>query len=84
MQHNLRRYELIGLILIFLAGTSLGIGLYMVIWGANRPLFYGSLDHLIKGKELLLFPLFFGTSALLWVLGKIELREALPGKKKRW
>ena len=41
MQHNLRRYELIGLILIFLAGTSLGIGLYMVIWGANRPLFYG-------------------------------------------
>lgn len=62
----------------------MGIGLYVVLWGANRPLFYGSLDQLIRGREFLLFPLFFGLGALLWVLGKIELREAMPGKKRRW
>lgn len=84
MQHNLRKYELIGLLLIFLSGTSLGIGIYIASWGANRPLFYGSLEHLIKGRELLIFPLFFGTAALLWALGHIELREAMPGKKRKW
>jgi len=84
MGHNLQTYEIIGLILIFLGGTTLGIGLYVVLWGANRPLFYGSLDQLIRGREFLLFPLFFGLGALLWVLGKIELREAMPGKKRRW
>jgi len=84
MQHNLRKYELIGIFMIFLAGTSLGIGLYIVAWGANRPLFYGSLGHLIKGNEYLIFPLFFGTAAVLWVMGQIELKEALPGKKKKW
>lgn len=84
MVSNLKRHEIIGIILIFLAGTSFGIGLYITIWGANRPLFYGSLDFLLKGNEFLLFPLFYGVAALLWVLGKIELKEALPGRGKRW
>lgn len=82
MKHNLRRHEMIGLILVFLAGTCLGIGLYITFWGANRPLFHDSIDYLIKGKELLLFPLFYGSAALLWSLGQIELKEARPGKKR--
>ena len=82
MKHNLRKHEFIGLILIFLAGTFFGLGLYITIWGANRPIFYGSLDFLIIGKEFLLFPIFFGSAALLWVLGKIELKDVLPGKRR--
>lgn len=82
MKHNIRIHEVIGLILIFLAGTSFGVGLYITIWSAIRPLFYGSMDYLLSGKEFLLFPLFFGSSAVLWVLGKIELKEVLPGKRR--
>ena len=82
MKHNLRKHEIIGLILIFLAGTSFGIGLYIALWSAFRPIFYGSLDYLLSGKEFLLFPIFFGSAAVLWVLGKIELKGVLPGKRK--
>jgi len=82
MKHNLRRHEIIGIILLFLAGTSFGIGLYITVWGASRPIFYGSLDYLLSGKEFLLFPVFFGSAAVLWVLGQIELKEVLPGKRK--
>ncbi len=80
--HNLRRHELLGLSFIFIAASLFGLGLYLVVWGANRPIFYGSLDYLVKGKELLLFPLLFGTAAVLWALGGIELREATPGKRR--
>ncbi|MAG08101.1 hypothetical protein CMO89_01400 [Candidatus Woesearchaeota archaeon] len=83
MPHNIRKHEFIGLLLIFLAGTCLGIGLYLTIWGANRPIFYNSLDYLIKGKEMLIFPIFFGIGGILWVLGKIELKEAMPGRNLR-
>ena len=83
MKHNLRKHEIIGLILIFLAGTFFGVGLYIIFWAANRPIFYGSLDYLLSGKEFLLFPIFFGSAAILWVLGQIELKEIMPGKK-RW
>jgi len=82
MKSNLRKHEIIGLVMMFLSGTCLGIGLYLTFWGANRPIFYGSLDYLIKGKEFLLFPLFYGLAALLWALGNIEIKEALPGKKR--
>lgn len=82
MPHNLRKYEIIGLVLIFLAGTLFGIGIYMAVWGANRPIFYGSLDYLLEGKEFLLFPLLFGLAALFWAIGNIELKEALPGKRR--
>jgi len=79
----MRKHEFIGLLLIFLAGTCLGTGLYLTVWGANRPIFYNSLDYLIKGKELLIFPIFFGIGLILWVLGKIELKEAMPGRRLR-
>jgi len=82
MKHNLRKHEIIGLILLFLAGTTFGIGLYIIMWGANRPIFYNSLDYLLRGKEFLLFPIFFGASAVLWSLGKIELKDILPGKRR--
>jgi hypothetical protein len=78
---NLRRHEYMGLMLIFLSGTLIGLGLYITIWGAVRPLYYDNLDYLIQGKELLLFPLFYGLGFVLWSLGKIELKEAMPGKK---
>ena len=81
-RHNLRKHELLGLIFLFIAGSLLGIGLYLTIWGANRPVFYGSLDYLIHGKEWLLFPLLYGTAAVLWALGNIELKEAMPGKRR--
>lgn len=81
MKSNVRRHELMGLLLVFLSGTCLGIGLFITYWGANRPLFYGSLDYLLGGRELIIFPLFFGTAALLWVLGQIELKEMRPGKR---
>ena len=83
MKHNLRQHEIMGLVLIFLSATAFGIGLYITIWAAIRPLYYGSLDYLLSGKEFFLFPLFFGAAGLLWVLGKIELKEAQPGKKRR-
>ncbi len=81
-RHNLRKHELLGLFFLFLAASLFGIALYLTFWGANRPLFYGSLDYLLKGKELLLFPLLYGTAAVLWALGRIELKEATPGKRR--
>ncbi|MBI4150374.1 hypothetical protein HY488_03145 [Candidatus Woesearchaeota archaeon] len=81
-RHNLRKHEILGLLFLFFAASLFGLGLYLIMWGANRPIFYGSLDYLLNGKELLLFPLLFGTAAVLWALGSIELREATPGKRR--
>ncbi|MEK6923251.1 MAG: hypothetical protein AABW84_00945 [Nanoarchaeota archaeon] len=78
VKHNLRKHEAIGLILVFTGATWLGFGIYGTLLAANRLLL--TQVPLIAGKELLLFPLFFGVGALLLSLGKIELREALPGK----
>ncbi|MCX6707614.1 MAG: hypothetical protein NT001_05755 [Candidatus Woesearchaeota archaeon] len=81
MKHNLRRHELMGLLFIFLAATCIGIGLYFTLMGAiGRPLLRQSTDYFLKGKEFILFPLFYGVGALLWELGKIEIKEATPGK----
>jgi hypothetical protein len=82
MVSDLKRHEIIGLIMIFCAGSLIGLGLYITFWGANRPIFYGSIDYLISGKEFLLFPLFYGLGFVLWALGHIELKEAMPGKRK--
>ena len=82
MKSNLKKHEFIGLVMIFLSGTLLGMGLYITFWGANRPLFYGSLEQLIRGKEFLLFPMFYGLGLVLFALGQIELKEALPGKRQ--
>jgi len=81
-KHNLRKHEILGLVFLFIAGSLLGLGLYLTAWAAYRPIFYGSSAYLLKGKELLLFPLIFGTAAVLWALGRIELKEAMPGKRR--
>ena len=78
MKHNLKQHEVIGLFLVFLGATWLGLGLYGTLLAANRLLL--AQVPLIAGKELMIFPLFYGFGALMIALGKIELREALPGK----
>lgn len=83
MKHNLRTHEVIGLVLVFLGATSLGIGLYLTLLGAiGRPLLHQSSDYFIKFKEFILFPIFYGVGALLLSLGGIELKEAMPGKNR--
>ena len=75
MKHNLRHHELAGLALIFVGAMSFGVGLYYIIWSAMR-------SRSIVGKELLIFPALFGIGFLLYELGKIELKEIPPGKKR--
>ena len=83
MKHNVRIHEFIGLILIFLGATCFGIGLYLTLVGAiGRPLLHQDSDYFLKLKDFVLFPIFYGIGALLWSLGKIELKEALPGKNR--
>ena len=83
MVTNFRKHEFIGLLMIFMGGTLLGFGLYLTMWGANRPIFYGSLQYLMTGREFIVFPLFFGLGLVLLALGKIELKEMVPGKGRR-
>lgn len=75
---NLRRHEVLGLVYQFLGATAIGIGVHFAAWAAVRSLFYRELAN-VRGAEWLLFPLLFGTGAVLWSLGKIELKEAQPG-----
>jgi len=81
VKHNFRLHELIGLILLFIGATWLGLGLYATSLGANRFL----VEHLplLSGSELLIFPIFYGLGVVLLALGTIELREAMPGKNRR-
>ena len=83
LRSNLRKHEVIGLILVFLSWTSLGYGLYILLWAVNRATILGGPEHLLHGKELLVVPLFFGTAAVLNELGRVELKEACPGKHRR-
>ena len=78
---NFKQHEYVGLFLIFLGATWLGFALYGTFLAANRLLLANV--PLIAGRELLVFPLFYGFGALMLVLGSIELREALPGKGRR-
>ena len=78
MKHNLKQHEHIGLFLIFLGATWLGFAIYGTMLAANRLLL--AQVPLIAGKELLMFPIFYGLGAMILVLGQIELREAMPGK----
>ncbi|MBN2368059.1 hypothetical protein JXC34_03495 [Candidatus Woesearchaeota archaeon] len=80
MRSNLKKHEFIGLVMIFISGTLIGIGLFSTFWLANRPLLSGT-NTLISAKEMLVFPIFFGLGFILWALGQIELKEALPGKR---
>ena len=80
MVANLKKHEHMGLLMIFLGASWLGLGLYSTLLAANRLLL--AQVPLIAGKELLIFPIFYGLGALLVTLGNVELREALPGKNR--
>ena len=80
VRHNLKKHEHMGLLLIFVGATWLGFAVYGTLLAANRLLLTNI--PLIAGKELLIFPLFYGFGALMLMLGHIELREALPGKNR--
>jgi len=81
MKTNLKTHEHIGLFLIFAGATWLGFGIYGTLLAANRLLL--AEVPLISGRELLIFPIFYGLGALMLAFGKIELKEALPGKGRR-
>ena len=73
-----------GEILLFIGATCIGLGLYLALLGAvGRPLLFQNSAFFLKGKEFILFPIFFGIGALLWKIGTIELREMPPGKVRR-
>lgn len=84
MKSNLRRHEIIGLILIMIGWSSLGYGLYITMWAVAKAAFITKdASGLLKGKELLVIPLFFGLAGLFNALGKVEIKEATPGKYRR-
>ncbi len=80
-KHNVKMHEFIGLALIFIGATWLGFAVYGTMLAANRLLL--AQVPLIAGRELFIFPIFYGLGALLLALGHIELREAMPGKGRR-
>lgn len=80
MNHNMKKHEHMGLFLVFLGATWLGFAIYGTLLAANRMLVQNM--PLIAGKELLIFPMFYGFGAILLVLGTIELREVKPGKNR--
>ena len=81
VKHNLKIHELVGLSLLFIGASWLGLGLYATLLGANRILL--DIFPPLQGHELLIFPIFYGLGAVLIALGKIELAETLPGKGRR-
>lgn len=84
MKSNLRKHEIIGLILIILGYSSLGYGLYVLMWAVSKAAFIcKDANCLLQGKELLIIPLFFGLAGLFIALGKIEVKEAVPGKYRK-
>lgn len=84
MKYNIRSHEIMGYFLIFLSATCIGIGLYLALLGAvGRPLLLQSSSYFLKGTDFIIFPLFFGIGAILWTLGKIELKDVPPGKVVR-
>ena len=78
-RNNMRKHEIIGAILIFIGSTWFGLGLYVTLLSANRLL----VDvPLLSTNQLLIFPMFYGLSALLIMFGVVEIREMLPGKNR--
>ena len=72
MKLNLKTNECIGLFLIFLGASWFGFALYGTLLAANRQV---AAIPLIAGKELFIFPIFYGLSALLVILGNKELKK---------
>lgn len=83
MEKGLRKHELLGLLYQFIGATSIGIGIYFAIWFGVRPVVYRSTEFAVSGTEWLLFPLLFGLGAVLWTLGNVEVKEAIPGHKRK-
>lgn len=79
---NLRLHEILGLIYQFLGTSSIGVGIYYAVWYGVRPILYRNAAYAPAGWEWIIFPLFFGLGGLLWSLGSIEVKEALPGHKR--
>lgn len=80
---NLRKHEILGLFYQLIGATSVGVGIYYAVWFAVKPLVYGSVALTPSGSDWWLFPLFFGLGGLLWTLGGIEIKEALPGHRRK-
>ena len=75
MKHNLRNHEVAGLALVFIGGMTGAVSLYYIFWSALR-------SSNVIGKELIIFPALFGIGLLIFELGKIELKEIPPGKRR--
>lgn len=75
VRHNLHAHEFAGLALVFIGASCFGIGLYYIIRSAM-------LGGNITGSDIFVFPLLFGFGVLIFELGKIELKEIPPGKKR--
>ena len=76
---NLKIHELIGMILIFVGASWLGLGIYSTMLASNRLL----VDiPLLSTNQLLIFPVFYGLGALLIAFGTIELKHTLPGRNR--
>jgi hypothetical protein len=75
VKHNLNKHEIIGLFLVFMGASCFGAGLYYIVRSA---IIGGNLF----GKDIFIFPALFGIGILIYELGKIELKEIPPGKRR--
>ena len=82
MRSNFKVHEIIGIFMIFLGGTMIGLGVYFTVWGVMRAIYHNDLSFLFSAKELLVFPFFYGLGFVLYSLGQIELRDAIPGRRR--
>ncbi len=72
MKFNLKTNECVGLFLVFMGASWFGFAMYGTLLAANRQI---AAIPLIAGKELFIFPIFYGLSALLMTLGWKELKN---------
>lgn len=75
-KHNLDPHEIAGLFLVFIGASCFGVGLYYIVRSA---IVGGNLF----AKDIFIFPALFGIGILIYELGKIELKEIQPGKRRR-
>lgn len=80
---NLRNHEILGLFYQFVGAASVGIGVYLAVWFAIKPLVYNSPAFVPSTGEWVALVVFCGLGALLWSLGGIEIKEALPGHRRK-
>ena len=80
---NLRKHEILGLFYQLVGASSIGVGIYYAVWFAVKPLAVGSLAATPAGSDWWVLILFFGLGGLLWSLGSVEIKEALPGHRRK-